>query len=87
MDTSQRDVQRGGIENIAPHDLCGRLDEGAQLVRVAGQTSQNQRLLFESWDEPPTDITCAPVSSTTGAFGISRLPGSGGDILFARIPG
>ena len=59
-DAVQRLVKRRGVENVAPDDLRGRADEGPQLVRVAGQTPQGNRLFFEQRDQPPADVAgCA----------------------------
>ena len=56
MDALQRLVQRRGVENVAPDDLRGFLDTGPQLVRVAGQTPQHHRLLFEQRNQPTADV-------------------------------
>ena len=38
--------QRRSVENVALDDMCGRADEGPQLVRVPGQTPQDDGLPF-----------------------------------------
>jgi hypothetical protein len=73
MDAVQRFVQRRGVENIASDDLCGRTDDGTQLVRVPGEIPQHDRLPFEQRDQPTADVPGTTGQQHDGEISAQRL--------------
>jgi len=56
VDASQRCIQRGNVKNITTNDVREFVDQSSQFVRRSGQTPQDDRLAFEQWDQPTTDV-------------------------------
>jgi len=57
VNTLQRCIQRRSVTHITTNDLRGFPDQWSQLIRVSGQTSQDDWLAFEQRNQPTTDVT------------------------------